>query len=365
MAGGVSLPAQYCADIPYTESGGKLTVTASVNGKTGRFIFDTGAPCTLTHSFAEGMELPEIGSVRTIDANGRTAENGVVEIESLSTGGVTFSGVQAIVMEKGNLVERFGVDGIIGYTLFGDKAVQIDSRRQHIAIAGDASRFAADTVGCVELLAGTPVPAFEIKLGPAASDTVMLDTGAPNFYDLSEKTYARLHDSGAWQLLSRGRGILSLSATGLEARTLKYRVCIPALSVGRNDFARVTAQTTSGDRSRIGADFLHAGTVTIDYPRRRLCFTPYPDAPTDRYEKEWNVVITAMDNELKAGFVWESMWDSLDGGEKVVEINGRRFDKVDMWEAMSTGLTGLSGDEAEIVVIDRSGCEKRLTIKRE
>ena len=84
MAGGVSLPAQYCADIPYTESGGKLTVTASVNGKTGRFIFDTGAPCTLTHSFAEGMELPEIGSVRTIDANGRTAENGVVEIESLS-----------------------------------------------------------------------------------------------------------------------------------------------------------------------------------------------------------------------------------------------------------------------------------------
>ncbi len=364
-AGGVSLPAQYCADISYTESGGKLMVTASVNGKTGRFIFDTGAPCTLTHSFAEGMDMPEIGSVRTIDANGQVAENGVVEIGNLYTGGVNFRSVQAIVMEKGNMVERFGVDGIIGYTLFGDKTVQIDSRRQHIAIASDAARFGTDTMSCVVMLEGTPVPAFEIGLGTTAVDTVMLDTGAPNFYDLSEKTYARLHDSGVWQLLSRGRGILSLSATGLESNTLKYRVCIPSLSVGENNFARVTAQTTSGTESRLGVVFLRTGIVTLDYPNHRLYYASYTGKPLDLYTKEWNVVVTVMDNELKAGFVWESMWNSLDGGEKVVEINGRRFDKVDMWEAMSTGLAGLSGDEAEIVVIDRSGQEKRLVIKRE
>ena len=36
-------------------------------------------------------------------------------------------GVQGMIMEEGNMVESFGVDGILGYSLFGDKIVEIDS----------------------------------------------------------------------------------------------------------------------------------------------------------------------------------------------------------------------------------------------
>ena len=359
-----NLPAQYCAEIPYTVVGGKLTVDVVLNGRPGHFIFDTGAPVCLTHTFSQGLELPFLGTVPMMDSNGNIFESPVVEVGTLFVGGVTFTQPQALIMEEGNIVEQFGVDGIVGYTLFSDKVVRIDSRRKIITITGDASRFDLDAETAIPLLSCVSAPYFEVNLNGQA-DTVMLDTGAGGFYDLSARTYDRLRDSGAWDLLSRGRGSLSLSAAGLEPASLKYRVCIPRFSVGDALFTRVTATTTTGYDSRLGGAFLATGIVTIDYPNARLYYEPYADRPVDRYVKEWNVVVTAADGMLKAGFVWESMWDRLDGGEKVVEINGRRFDKVDAWEAMTTNLAGLSGDEAEIVVLDKSGNEKKLKIRRE
>ena len=49
------------------------------------------------------------------------------------------------------------------------------------------------------------------------------------------------------------------------------------------------------------------------------------------------------------------------GGEKIIAVNGKRFDKVDAWQAMTTDLIGLSEEQAEIVVIGENGKEKKKT----
>ena len=54
------------------------------------------------------------------------------------------------------------------------------------------------------------------------------------------------------------------------------------------------------------------------------------------YRKTWNVEITVMGDYLTAGFIWESAAKDLSGGERIVAVNGKRFDKVDMDEAMTT-----------------------------
>lgn len=105
----------------------------------------------------------------------------------------------------------------------------------------------------------------------------------------------------------------------------------------------------------------------MDYRKRLFYFIPnQPDMIPDMYRKIWNVEITVMDNYLTAGFIWESAAKDLSGGEKIVEVNGKRFSKVDMYEAMVTNLVDLSGNEATIVVIDKkTGKEKKLKIYQE
>ena len=41
----------------YRMDNGKMVVSASINGEKGLFILDTGAPCTVTHSFAQRAHL--------------------------------------------------------------------------------------------------------------------------------------------------------------------------------------------------------------------------------------------------------------------------------------------------------------------
>lgn len=360
-----AVSAQYCAKIPYTESGGKMMVKVKVDGVDGNFIFDTGAPVCLTHRFATRVKTEMAGEVKTQDSNGGIINSKVVVLPGLLLGGVEFSNVQAVVMDQGNMVENFGVDGIVGYTLFGDKIVEIDSRKKCITIAGNEDFFSLNPAWAMPMLPGVRAPLIVVGLNGQAQDTVMFDSGAGGFYDLSEKTYRRLESADAWILLGRGHGILSLGAGGLEDRTLKYRVRIPTFTLGIGKFTRVVSVTTSGADSRLGAALLNFGSVTIDYRTRKFYFQPYGNAAVDMDQKDWNVVITVMDNELKAGFIWESMWDQLDGGEKIVEVNGKRFDKVDAWQAMSTNLVGLSGEKAELIVLDKEGKEKKVTISKE
>lgn len=355
----------YCARIPYTEAIGKMIVEVRVNGKPGRFLFDTGAPVCLTHAFAAGMELETLGVVKTQDSNGAVSENRVVLLNSLAAGGVNFTQVQAAMLEEGNMIERFGVDGILGYSLFGDKVVEIDSRKKQIAIAGSEDYFELNPAQAMPMITDTRVPLVVVKLSGEALDTVMFDSGAGGFFDLSERTYRRLQSEKAWILLSRGRGVLSLGAGGLEENALKYRVKIPLLTIGSGQFANVVTQTTAGNDSRLGSGLLNYGSVVLDYRKGLFYYRPYEEAVKEMFRKDWNVVITAMNDELKAGFVWESMWGELKGGEKVVEVNGKRFDKVDVWQAMTTDLVGLSGEEAEIVVVDETGKEKKLVIRKE
>lgn len=355
----------YCARIPYTVSGGKMMVKVAINGKPGNFIFDTGAPVCLTHSFCAGLNPEILGTVKTQDSNGRLADQQVVQLNNFQLGGVSFLNVQGAVLEEKNAIEQFGVDGIVGYTLFGDKIVEIDTRKKQITIAGQEDYFDLNPAEAIPLLPGSRTPLIEVHLTGEATDTVMIDSGDGSFFNLSEKTYRRLQAGNHWKLLSRGYGILSLGATGLEKSTLKYRVRIPEFSVGKGLFSDVVTHTTSGWRSRLGAEFFNYGTVTINYPKQTLYYHPYNEHPKNMNRKDWNVVITVMDNELKAGFVWESMWKKLKGGEKIVAVNGKRFDQVDAWQAMTTDLVGLHGEEAEIIVIDENGKEKKLIIKRE
>ena len=366
MCGGAgSLAAQFCARIPYQLVGGKMMVKAKVNGLEGNFVFDTGAPVCVSYSFAQKLGLNEGTKVSFQDSNGQKSESDVVVLDRVLLGGVEFGRVECAVFEQGNMVESFGVDGIIGYTLFGDKIVELNSRSKEITISNDPDYFSLNPGWASEMVPGTFVPYISVRLGDHLLDTVMFDSGAAGFYSLSERSFHRLQGGDGLQLLSRGHGILSLGASGLEDKTLKYRVVIPAFSFGIGQFKRVTSVTTKGE-SRLGSGVLGYGIVTLDYPGRHFYFQPFSEAVPDMYAKEWNVVITVMDGYLTAGFVWESMQKYLEGGERIVEVNGKRFDKVDAYQAMTTNLVNLSGEKAEIVVIDKkSGKERKVEIRRE
>ncbi len=362
----VTLPAHAWRMVTsYGMENGKMLVRASVNGVEGRFLLDTGAPCSITHTFAQRAGIQGGQTTQVYDSNGSIVRTTIVNLPDLKLGGFTFTLLQAMQLPEGNMVEQFGVDGIVGYNLMRQGIVKFDGRNRQFILTNDTTGLGIN-VNYGILLADDPYSTMvPIRVGNTI-DTVMFDTGALDFYEMSNRFYARVQaDTTHFRRLASGKGILSMGAAGLEAASVKYRVLIPKSYIGNINFSNLTTITTDAIDSRIGSNVLLHGDVIIDYREKMFFFQPFEDTtePINVYQPEWDVVITVMGNQLVAGMVWDNAKGDIRSGDRVVAIGSERIDHVDMVQATTQGLAGLKPEGTQITYLSsKTGKEETMTI---
>ena len=352
-------------ETPYGMDNGKMIVQASINGVEGRFLLDTGAPCSVTHSFAQRAGIQGGQATQVYDSNGNIAQTRIVNLPHLRVGGFTFMQLQAMVLQEGNMVEQFGIDGIVGYNLMRQGIAKFDGRAHKFILTTDTTGLGIDLM-CGILMVPDPYSTMvPIRVGNV-TDTVMFDTGALDFYEMANKVYTRVQaDTTHFRCLAKGSGILSMGAAGLEAQSLKYRVLIPDCHIGNTPFANVTTITTDALESRIGSNILLHGDVIVDYAQKLFYYQPHATgtAPVDVYQPEWDVVVTVMGDHLAAGMVWSNAKGDIHSGDRIVAIGDQRIDKVDMREATTRGMFNLKPQGTQITYVNaRTGKEETMTI---
>lgn len=362
----ISLPLHaWRMETSYGMENGKMLVRASVNGVEGRFLIDTGAPCSITHTFAQRAGIQGGQATQVSDSNGNIVRTTIVNLPDLKLGGFTFTRLQAMQLPEGNMVEQFGVDGIVGYNLMRQGIVKFDGRNRQFILTNDTTGLGIN-VNYGILLADDPYSTMvPIRVGNTI-DTVMFDTGALDFYEMSNRFYARVQaDTTHFRRLASGKGILSMGAAGLEAASLKHRVLIPQSYIGNIYFSNLTTVTTDAFDSRIGSNVLLHGDVIIDYREKMFFFQPFAETmePINVYQPEWDVVITVMGNQLVAGMVWDNAKGDICSGDRIVAIGSERIDQVDMVKATTQGWAGLKPEGTQITYVSsKTGKEETMTI---
>ncbi len=363
----LSLFAQYRVTLPYVMENGKITINAEVNGHQGRFLVDTGAPCSLTYSFMQRAGIVPFDSVQVQDSNGHLLTTRVAELESLKLNGFTFSRLQAICLEKGNMVENFRIDGIIGYNLMKMGIVKLDGSNHTFTLTSSEKGLGIDSLYAIPLVKDPYLVRIPVRFADNEQDTVMFDSGASSFYAMSATSHRRLSEkkTNSFEQLGKGVGILSLGVSGVEKASVKYRLKIPHFSIGNHSFRNVTTITTYAMDSRIGSGLLNHGNIVINYRKGMFYYIPSVSGEIpDMYQKEWDAVITVIDNYLTVGMVWNTEESPLKGGERIVEIEGKKYDKVDLYKATTTNLLQLPDKEAHIKYIDKETGEIKSTVIR-
>lgn len=350
---------------PYTFEGGKMIVHASVGGQTGRFLLDTGAPCTLTASFAKRAGINGGQTMRFSDSNGQNVGAQVTMLPSLKLGGVNFMQLQSVVLEPGNIMEQMGADGIIGYNLMRQGIVKFDSRRRLFILTDERDSLGLDYNYCSELLPGSYAPLIPVRVGTKV-DTVMFDSGAESLYEMSTKAFlCNQADTASLKVLGHGHGVLSAGAAGVEDKSEKWRLLIPTFHLGNASFSRVTTITTDAPDSRIGSPLLRYGDVVIDFADGFFYFLPHqPGTVPDAYEPEWNIVITVQGNKLVAGMVWDADGTTIQSGDPIVAIRDQRTGEVDLRTAMTQNLFHIDPAGTPVTYLDRrTGQERTATMR--
>lgn len=358
---------KFHVEIPYEEVRNQIIIKALVDGVEGRYIIDTGAPSCITHSRLMKSPGKEVFKKAIVDAHGQEGYMRQTAMESFIVGGINFAKLPVLVMDEGHLIEVFDVDGIIGNNILSFVVVRIDSKRKVVILTDNAEQFKIDPRASIKMVPNHQKQVLlDINLGNGASEQIMFDTGSGAFYELNEPSYDELKDCSSMETLSTGFGASGVGAIGEEQAGKKYRVKIGDFRIGMGKFANVVTETMIGPCSRIGARLLDYGIVTIDYPNGYFYFEPFEEKSVDMYRKNWNVDITISGDQLVAGCVWDSARkEGLEGGERVISINGERVGKVDPKTALSGSFMKLEGDEATLVVIGKDGKEKKVMMRKE
>lgn len=264
--------------IPITITRGKLHLHGSVNGsRLLDLIFDTGSNVNWLHRAAlnKGAVMAIDGAATSLGMGGRI-EHTTSSANRLEIGGLRWE------HEPFMFAERFGdhsEDGIIGYTVFQDKVLEIDYDRM-VMIVHDTLPDSAREYSKTRMSFVGPLTAVEVGVGghvSRASGHFILDTGgggAMNVNMMFAKanglpgTFKRIGTSS-----SRGGG------TGTRSNTV---VRVPELTLA--GFALQNVPIHVETRAAYAETPTHAGTLNmevlsrfntiLDYRRNTAFFKP-------------------------------------------------------------------------------------------
>lgn len=264
------------AILPFDLSGGMMLVQASVDGRPGTFILDTGAPGIILND----REVPPTGFVPAAGIGG-SVQLGVTQVDRFSWGSILLENQRAYTLDIRHLEEACGREilGLIGFEAFRQKILLIDYEGRMIKVLPDETTLAAghgQPLRWIRFLRSGHLPVVKARLG---GRTLYLGLDSGSEVNAIDRTV--LEDLPPGSVTSSAETWL----TGLDNRPeLSRSVTLPPLTIRQDAFPAMAyaalpsaALQSSSDctmHGLLGAPFFRQYKIAIDYRRNRLCLWP-------------------------------------------------------------------------------------------
>lgn len=365
--GGPSAP-NYYSEIPYQANNGKLFVSVRLSGKKHKFLFDTGAPVTISKELATELKSPLLSQDTVRDINGNTGPLSQVRLDSIRLGDITFTGIPSLV-GIADFYSCWQAEGVVGSNLLRGSIVSINSERHVIIITDQPGRLALNKKQSVPMISDESrnrqsKPAIQISLNGKVNLMLNFDTGDNGFLHFTDdamKSLARYH---SYKVVSKGYGSSAIGQFGLQADADKYLLEFPLITIGNARFDHVIAQTNRGGTAAIGSKLLDYGNVTLDFVGGRFYFEARQEL-NDLSEKQWPMQPTVKDGKLVVSLVWEKGKDLAQPGEQIIAIEGKDFSQVNFCELLNNGPVLGGKETAALTLKDAQGKQRLVQISKQ
>ena len=242
-------------------------VEVMVNGQ-GPFLFaiDTGAQgaARVDSSLVEKLKLKSIDKIQAGDGSGRNARTlDVVQLDSISFGGVQFTNVRAITRDYNTSPTLPKIDGILGFNLFAEYLLTLDYPGQRVRLErGELPQ--ANGAEIINFASYRGIPVVELRVGDHKINA-HLDSG---------------NTVGGFILPTALAEKLTFTSTPLslgKARTVSNEVEIKEVRLkeniylGGSEFKEpVIVYPAISDDANIGSKVLREFSLTFDQKNKRV-----------------------------------------------------------------------------------------------
>lgn len=360
----------YLTTIPYEEIKEKIIIDGIINGKTYKFMLDTGAPMVLFKKLSGDLKLLKVNDMLIEDQSNKKDTMDVAILPAIKIGDVTFNNVPALISDS-PFIECFGIDGIIGSNVLRNSVVQFSSKSKTVTITDSPKRLNLKSKASKMLLSeqSNPYIWIEHKNGELGGrEQLLFDTGMDGFYDVSMPVYQKHFEK--WNhlnVIAKSSGTYSMGIHGNADVNENYKFLLPEMTINGVNFKNITTETTYDKISRIGARLLKYGTVTVDYKNKKFYFEPFEEKKSfDLLKKEWPFNATIIEGKLAIGILWDSTLEKeIKLGDLIVQFGDTNFEKMTICELIRTSLSNIEKDSETIILKDAATGEiKKIEIQR-
>lgn len=345
---------QLDADAPEVE---KLTIKIekdliyvfpTINGKTYRFLFDSGAPMVISEELVAEYNCKLIRDASIRDSQGGTQKLEYVLMPDFKLGSRTFSGLTTVAadLSASPVLHCLGIDGIIGANAMqlqywdfsvADSVLQMSSNKQHWP-SGKKYRLPFKQKS-------SRTPVVSLKINDTDVKDITFDTGSTGILSLPKSMTSSFKPEDATYV---ARGYLSGGLFGSKidtAHEYSMRFNFPDTM-----YHFPVEQEANKPGKLLGMGFLRHFHVYMDYTNQEMLLEPqeigpeqgtYPIAP---YFQSGRIIIGLINNLLPAEYA------HLEFGDTLTAINGKPIPEPAELDDFCTVINSMRADSVSIMI---------------
>lgn len=345
---------------------GLIVMPVVINGKTYRFLFDSGAPLSISDKLQDQFEYKTVSKGHMVDSDKNRVKIIYVQVDTISIGDVPFVDQTALVINfEGNpFIACLGLDGIIGSNLMRFCNWEINYQDSLISFSNASISEKPDSAIAIPFTSDNQYDIqLDLHFGESTISNMKVDYGSNGSISLSKNDFNDLKEKGTFGDIFNETGTDQSGIIG-DPINIKNQITIKdTIKIG--DLILDNVWIGTGKSKLIGKKILSRYVVTIDWEHKQLYLAAVDSA--DKSQETYGIGIGLTDDNK---FIVRSVIENSTAYQKGIKPN-MQIIKIDSLDFTTTHtlcdyvhFTNKESNKIDLLLKDNNGELKQVVLEK-
>ncbi|WP_298286201.1 aspartyl protease family protein [uncultured Lutibacter sp.] len=248
-----------------------IIVPITIKGKKYNFLFDTGAPFSISEEIQKKNNFKVVSKSNIVDSDYNRKKVKWVQVDSINIGNVLFQNQTAFIgdFNANPIMKCLGIDGIIGSNLIRQCNWTIDQEKYSLSLS---RKMETDTLKESIVLPFKTDYQYnifiDVNLGQTNIKNILVDYGSNGSFALSDEIFNVLKEKNIISETFMEKGTSQSGIIGKPVKLNREITYSDSLRINNLNIKNVMIRT--GKTVSLGNDFLSRFKVSIDWNNKKL-----------------------------------------------------------------------------------------------
>ncbi|WP_372801245.1 aspartyl protease family protein [Lutibacter sp.] len=248
-----------------------IIVPITIKGKKYNFLFDTGAPFSISEEIQKKNNFKVVSKSNIVDSDYNRKKVKWVQVDSINIGNVLFQNQTAFIgdFNANPIMKCLGIDGIIGSNLIRQCNWTIDQEKYSLSLSRKMETNTLKESIVLPFKTDYQYNIFiDVNLGQTNIKNILVDYGSNGSFALSDEIFNVLKEKNIISETFMEKGTSQSGIIGKPVKLNREITYSDSLRINNLNIKNVMIRT--GKTVSLGNDFLSRFKVSIDWNNKKL-----------------------------------------------------------------------------------------------